>query len=389
MRLDLAEQDPFLTVVDALHGVQQLRTVPGRFGARGQGPDILGETRPAVTATRVDEVVADPRIRSDADADVLDIGAEALGDIGQFVHEADSGGQHRVGGVFRQFCRAHVHDHHPIVVAVERIVERLEQFRRSGIAGADENPVRLHEVVDRRPLLEKLRVGDHVELCGDVAFVQYRLNLRLHPVSGAHGHGRLDHHDAVLAQMRADGPCSRQNMLQVRRAVFVRGRTHRDELKQPVVDALADVRGEAQPAPLACAIDEGLEPGFVDRQLAPFQAGNPVCVNIHAHHVIAGLRQARAGHQAHVSGAEDSQAHGCSHSRCPDSGEHGTRSPRNPEPRTKARGACHRAVIDRQAAGCLHCSRSGRLAQRESAPLTRERSLVQSQHRPPHPGLLS
>jgi hypothetical protein len=49
-------------------------------------------------------------------AHVLDVGAHALGDVGHFVHEADLGRQHRVGRVFGEFRRAHVHHHDALAV---------------------------------------------------------------------------------------------------------------------------------------------------------------------------------------------------------------------------------------------------------------------------------
>jgi hypothetical protein len=63
----------------------------------------------------------------------LDVRAQALGQVGHLVDEADLGGQHGVGGVLGQLGAAHVHHHDAVVVAVERGVQ-LAQLRlgRSG-----------------------------------------------------------------------------------------------------------------------------------------------------------------------------------------------------------------------------------------------------------------
>ncbi len=87
-----------------------------------------------------------------------------LGDVGQLVHEADLGGEHGVGGVLGELGGADVHDDEPVVVADEGLVERTHQLGGARIVGADDDPVGLHEVADRRALLQEFGIGDDVEL---------------------------------------------------------------------------------------------------------------------------------------------------------------------------------------------------------------------------------
>jgi hypothetical protein len=49
--------------------------------------------------------------------------ADFFGQVGQFVHEADLGGQHRVGRVLREFRGAHVHDDETFVIAGDGVVQ--------------------------------------------------------------------------------------------------------------------------------------------------------------------------------------------------------------------------------------------------------------------------
>ncbi len=57
------------------------------LGGTGQCLHVLREARAAVACARVDEVPADARVRADALADLLDVGTDAFGNVGDFVHE--------------------------------------------------------------------------------------------------------------------------------------------------------------------------------------------------------------------------------------------------------------------------------------------------------------
>ena len=71
-----------------------------------------------------------------------------------------------VGGVLGELGRAHVHDEQPLVIALERRIQRAHQLGRALVVAADDDAVRAHEVLDRRAFLEELGVGDDAE--GDV-----------------------------------------------------------------------------------------------------------------------------------------------------------------------------------------------------------------------------
>ena len=97
---------------------------------------------------------ADTRVRADALAHQLDVRAQSLGEVGEFVHEADTGGEHRIGGILGQLGASHIHEHQLVVIALERRVELAHEFDRLRILGPDHDAVRPHEVIDRRTLLE-------------------------------------------------------------------------------------------------------------------------------------------------------------------------------------------------------------------------------------------
>ncbi len=109
--------------------------------------------------------------------------------------------------------------------------------------------------------------------------------------------------------MRADRACNIEHVANVSRAVLVGRRADRDELEQPVRHAFCDVGRELQPARSAPATHDCLEPGLVDRQLAPLQPLDLGGVDVDTNHVIAGLGEASPRHQPDVAGAENRYPH--------------------------------------------------------------------------------
>src|SRR5690606_31774352 len=95
---------------------------------------------------RVDELVADARIGADAVAHVLDVRAQGFGQAGDLVHEADLGGQHRVGSVLGQLGGSDVHEDHAVLVAIKGCIELGHDCPHVGGVGAHDDAIGLHEV---------------------------------------------------------------------------------------------------------------------------------------------------------------------------------------------------------------------------------------------------
>src|SRR6188474_3411983 len=87
--VDLLEQHALLTLVHGLDRGEQTRVEAVLACAVYQRLDVLRKAGTAVACPRVDEAVADARIRTDAEPDLLDVSADPLGDVRHLVHEAD------------------------------------------------------------------------------------------------------------------------------------------------------------------------------------------------------------------------------------------------------------------------------------------------------------
>src|SRR5690606_15592635 len=298
-----------LPVLHHLSGVH--RGCPDTHGHRGTaaGTNVIREAGAAVADAGINEFVADARVGADAEPHVLDVRAEAFGDVGQFVHETDFEREHRVGCVLCQFGRTHVHADQAIVIAVERLIQGTQQLGGAGIVGADDDTVGLHEVGDGSAFFQEFRIGYDVELLRDAPRRKRVLYRLAHPVRGAHRHCGFVHDDSILVHVLADGFGDSKHMPEIRRAILVRRRTDGNELEQAVIDALLDVGGEHQSTGLAITLYVRVKAGLVNRYVSGVQPRDLGFVDVDANDVVAHLRHAGTGNEAHVAGAKDCQSH--------------------------------------------------------------------------------
>src|ERR1017187_5255889 len=80
----------------------------------------------------------------------LNIGADALCDRGQLLHETDLRCEHGAGCVFGEFGGAYVHDHEPIVLSREPLVQGPDQFRGAWIVSTNDYPIGPYDPRRRR-----------------------------------------------------------------------------------------------------------------------------------------------------------------------------------------------------------------------------------------------
>ena len=110
MLIDLVEQTDFLALVHFLDRFQHIAVITMCQRCLIQRFHIFGQTGAAVAAAGMDELVANTWIRANPDAHVLSVGADQLGNIGDFVHETQFGSQHGVRGVLGHFSGTDVHE---------------------------------------------------------------------------------------------------------------------------------------------------------------------------------------------------------------------------------------------------------------------------------------
>ncbi len=299
----------FLAVVDPLHRMEQRGITANLAGGVDQRLDVLGEAGAAIAAAGIDEVMADARVGAYALAHGFDVGPELLRQGGHLVHEGDLGGQHGVGCVLGQLGAAGIHLYDAIPIAVEGGIELFEQGDGVGRVCAYDDAIRPQAVGHRGPLLEKLRVGDHLEGQVDPAIAQDGGDMLAHPVCGADRHCALvDHHLAALHQPPY-GAGHRQYVLQIGRAVFIRRGADRDEDELGERHPLGDICGELQATGLMVGLHQGGEAGLEDGDHPLFEALDLGGIHVHAGYPVAHLGEHRGLNQPHITYPEYADSH--------------------------------------------------------------------------------
>src|SRR3984957_1278166 len=271
--------------------------------------DILRKARSAVARARVDKAVADARIGADAHAHFFNIRATALRDVCELVHEADFGREHGIGGVLGELRGAHVHDDEAVVIAREGFIERAHELLRARILGADDDTVRLHEVLDGHALFEEFGVRDDVELGAHAALGDPGLDLGAHLIRRAHRHGRFRDDDRIAVDMRAHGACGGEHIAQIGGAILIAARADGDDLEETVRDGLHRIGRELDTSGLAIALDQRLKARLMNRHIALIQTLDFFGVYVDAHDMVARLGKTCPCDQTDVAGAEYRNAH--------------------------------------------------------------------------------
>ena len=83
------------------------------------------------------EFRSDPVVEPDAARDLLHVGADLFGKIGNLVDEGDLGGQKRVGGILDQLGGAPVGEQNRRAIEIERPIQLAHHLARARIGGAD------------------------------------------------------------------------------------------------------------------------------------------------------------------------------------------------------------------------------------------------------------
>ena len=271
----------------------------------GQGANVLGKAGAAVSRAGIDKMPADARIGADPLANHFDIGADALGHVGHFVHETDLGGQHGVGRILRQLRRAHIHDDQAVVIAIEGRIQLPEPVGRLLRARSHDDPIGPHAVIDGSALLQEFGIGDDFDRERLAAGRQPLANDAVDLFGGTHRHRGLVGHDHGSADVVTDGLGHLENVLEVRAAVLVRGRAHGNEDHFGIGKRLRRIGGEMQASTVNIVTNHRLEPGLVDRDTAFIEAIDLVGVDVHAGDVMTDLGQAGARDQSDVARAEN------------------------------------------------------------------------------------
>ena len=107
---NLVVDDALLLLVDTLHSFDDFHVITVLQAGMHQCLYVFGEAAAAIAAASIEELGADTGVGADALANAVDIGADALTEVGNVVHERDAGSEHGIGGIFGHLGRGDVHE---------------------------------------------------------------------------------------------------------------------------------------------------------------------------------------------------------------------------------------------------------------------------------------
>ena len=105
-------------------------------------------------------LAADPFVEADAFCDLLDVGADGLAEIGDFVDVGDLERQKRIAGIFDEFRRPAIGEEDRRLVQKERPIDVAHHRAGAIVRSADDDPVGVLEVRDRGAFAQEFRIGD-------------------------------------------------------------------------------------------------------------------------------------------------------------------------------------------------------------------------------------
>jgi len=207
-----------------------------------------------------------------------------------------------VGGVLDHLRGRHAGAHD---VGVDAAIQSLDQIAVFLAGSADHDAVRLQKILDGGALAKELGVG-----CIRDAGGAQRLEVGHHLLAGADRHGAL--HDQQSPAPPARDLGGRE--LYARQVGVARRRRRRidgDEEDMAGVEQL--VVGGREGQPRRVVVDELIEAGLVDGHVALLKALDLRRVDVHAHHVMAEVRETGRRDEPDVACADNADRGGGIH----------------------------------------------------------------------------
>jgi len=225
---------PLVARDGALELQERLSQLPGDVSERA---GVLRQTRSTPTGAGREELRADARIQAEYAHHLVNVGPGGLTDVGHRVHETQSGGEERIGGMFGQFSGRNVSDDDR---RVEHAIEVGKTSLYLRLRSADEDAIRVEEVPHRTSLAKEFRVGCHVDIIA--------VENRTEPYCGSDGHGGTCHHDRARTYDPSEFGDHRFDERQVGRAIVRLGGRYANEDDRRFARSFHELRRETQSA---------------------------------------------------------------------------------------------------------------------------------------------
>ena len=235
--LQFLKEDALLALIHTLNSLKHFHGIAVLVGSLDQGLDVFGETAATIATACIQELTTDTGVGTNSRAYHINISPYPFAKVGNIVHERDTGGQHRVSGIFGHLSRGDVHENHTEIVNQEGLVQLGQHLLGMFALHTHHDTVGRHEVLDGITFLQELRIGGYVKLqVLQSTFGQLLFNGFAHLGSGTYGNGRLGDHYQIMVHVLTNGTSHLQHIFQVGRAILIRRSTYRREHNLHIVE---------------------------------------------------------------------------------------------------------------------------------------------------------
>lgn len=294
-------------------------------GGCHQGGGIFAEARTTPTEAGAEETGADARIEADSAGDFGDIGTDALSKEAHFVNEADLEGEEGVGGVFNELGGSEIggkQRHSGGGIGAREVgggakglvqdgpVERIQDFERARLVGADDDAIRIEAIVQSGAFAEKFGIG------GDGEFRSFAIgaliasfpNERSDPVAAADGDGGfIDHDGKIAAGVLSDRTGSLREEFEIGRAGGGRRGADGDKDDFRAGNSIGVTGGEFEIGHRF--FEQGVQIRLINRDPAGTESFDFPVIGVQAGNRMAGKGQTNTGGEADIASSDNGNTH--------------------------------------------------------------------------------
>ena len=180
----------------------------------------------------------------------------------------------------------------------------MQQLRIRVGSHADDDPIRIHEVIDRGTFLEKFRIAGHATSSSGCRF-ESTINFRV----GANRYGALDDHQRLGLKALGKFGDDRPHGGKVRGAVGGLRRTHGQKDQVRALHSGGQVGREVKSTLGRVANHQLAQAGFVDGNLTLIEPFDFLHIDINTTNLIAAVGKTGPRDQADVAGANNGNSH--------------------------------------------------------------------------------
>src|ERR1700722_10456633 len=309
-------------LVDALGGFQHVELDAYRGGKVDEGLNVLRKAEATEAEAGLEELRADAGIEAHGVGDFLDVGADALAEVGDDIGVTDFQGEERVGSVLDEFGAADRGDQEFAAGAV-RALSRVDRaikflfedgpidFAEGGgalfVLDADDDAVRVKEIGHGGAFAQELGIGCDLEFDAACRGISGKRLLQLD--AGQCRNGAFFHHEFGAARFGGDLTGDVVDRGKIGFAGILGRSADADEDDFPGANGFSSVRGVGDLLFPSGPLKDFVEMLLVDRHFTGFQQVNPILVDVRTENIVTCGGEASSSYKSHVATPDYRQSH--------------------------------------------------------------------------------